>query len=98
MAALIMGVLLLLAVLVLVLFYRRSVTPEWGTSETRKAVLNVLLAVGPVLGMYYKRPRPPVPTIMAPGPEQEPLPIAGSSTPPGEELPAKVDEDLRLDR
>jgi len=53
-------------------FYRYSRTEAWERSETRTALLNVIVAVGPLLGMHYKPPRPPLPGIMTPGPDADP--------------------------
>jgi hypothetical protein len=53
-------------------FYVYSRTPAWGDSETRKAVLRMLVVIGPVFGMHYKPPRPEPPTISTPGPDIEP--------------------------
>jgi hypothetical protein len=63
----------LLALLVAFLwFYWYSRTPEWGHSETRKAVLRMLVVIGPIFGMHYTAPKPEVPTISAPGPTDDP--------------------------
>ncbi|MFN2569533.1 MAG: hypothetical protein ABR564_08035 [Candidatus Dormibacteria bacterium] len=77
-----------------IVFYRYSRTPAWETSETRQALLNVIVAVGPLLGMHYKPPRPPLPGIMTPGPESAdedpfPGPEAELRSPP--ETPHGVD-------
>ena len=61
-------------------FYVYSRTPEWGDSETRKAVLRMLVVIGPVFGMHYKPPRPEPPTISAPGPDEPPA-IPGIEAP-----------------
>jgi len=47
-------------------FYFYSRTPAWGDSETRKAVLRVLVVVGPIFGMHYREPRPEPTTISTP--------------------------------
>jgi hypothetical protein len=60
-------------------FYTYSRTPRWGDSETRKAVLRVLVMIGPVFGMHYRPPRPEPPTISAPGPDEQPT-IPGVET------------------
>jgi len=52
-------------------FYLYSRTPAWGDSETRKAVLRVLVVIGPAFGMHYRPPRPEPPTISTPGPDIE---------------------------
>ena len=47
-------------------FYWYSRTPEWGDSETRKALLRMLVVVGPIFGMHYDKPVPERPTIATP--------------------------------
>jgi hypothetical protein len=65
--------LVLVAMLIAFLwFYGYSRTPEWGDSETRKAVLRMLIVIGPIFGMHYRKPRPEPPTISAPGGDEEP--------------------------
>jgi hypothetical protein len=70
------GVIVLSAVVVAMLvvffwFYLYSRTPAWGQSDTRKAMLNMMIVVGPIFGMHYKK-EPPEPTsISAPAQDDE---------------------------
>jgi hypothetical protein len=70
------GVIVLSAVVVAMLvaflwFYMYSRTLAWGESDTRKALLNMMIVVGPIFGMHYKK-EPPEPTsISAPGPDDD---------------------------
>jgi drug/metabolite transporter (DMT)-like permease len=70
------GVIVLSAVVVVMLgvflwFYLYSRTPAWGQSDTRKAMLNMMIVVGPIFGMHYKK-EPPEPTsISAPAQDDE---------------------------
>ena len=70
------GVVVLSAVVVTMLvvffwFYIYSRTPAWGQSDTRKAMLNMMIVVGPIFGMHYKK-EPPEPTsISAPAQDDE---------------------------
>jgi drug/metabolite transporter (DMT)-like permease len=70
------GVIVLSAVVVVMLgaflwFYMYSRTPAWGQSDTRKAMLNMMIVVGPIFGMHYKK-EPPEPTsISAPAQDDE---------------------------
>ena len=48
------------------LFYRHSITPEWGDSDVRKSVLRMLIAIGPMLGMHYREPRSERPAVLTP--------------------------------
>ncbi|MFZ0128152.1 MAG: hypothetical protein WB808_03940 [Candidatus Dormiibacterota bacterium] len=68
------GVIVLLGVLVAMVvvfawFYYYSRTPEWGQSDTRKALLNLMVVVGPIFGNHYRREPPEVPSVSAPGPD-----------------------------
>ena len=59
------GVIVLSAVLVVMIaafawFYFYSRTLAWGDSETRKALLNLMVVVGPIFGSHYRR-EPPEP-------------------------------------
>jgi len=70
------GVIVLSAVLVAMLvlfgwFYFYSRTIAWGQSDTRKALLNVMVMIGPIFGSHYRREPPEIPSISAPGPEDE---------------------------
>ena len=62
-------------------FYQYSRTPRWGDSETRKAMLRMLVVIGPIFGMHYRPPRPEPPTISTPGPEGD-TPPEGVVIPP----------------
>jgi hypothetical protein len=70
------GVIVLSAVIVAMLivfgwFYLYSRTPAWGESETRKALLNMMIVVGPIFGMHYRREPPEPPSISTPGPDPD---------------------------
>ena len=83
------GLIVVSAVLLVLLvgfgwFYWYSRTPEWGESETRKAVLRMLVVIGPIFGMHYSKPRPEPPTISAPGGDEKPA-VPGVILPPDEE-------------
>lgn len=65
------GVIVLSAVLVVMIgafawFYFYSRTLAWGDSETRKALLNLMVVVGPIFGSHYRREPPEPPTLSAP--------------------------------
>jgi hypothetical protein len=79
----VLGVVLVLMLGLFLWFYRYSRTLAWGESETRKAVLRMLVVIGPVFGMHYRPPRPEPPSVATPGPDGEP-PLPGVSVPPGE--------------
>jgi drug/metabolite transporter (DMT)-like permease len=70
------GVIVLSAIVVVMLagflwFYMYSRTLAWGQSDTRKALLNMMIVVGPIFGMHYKK-EPPEPTsISAPAQDDE---------------------------
>jgi hypothetical protein len=70
------GVIVLSVIVVVMLvvffwFYMYSRTPAWGQSDTRKAMLNMMIVVGPIFGMHYKK-EPPEPTsISAPAQDDE---------------------------
>ena len=64
-AVVILSAVLAALVIGFLLFFRYSRTPEWGDSELRKAVLRVVVAVGPLLGMRYTPPRPAPPAVTA---------------------------------
>jgi hypothetical protein len=70
------GVIVLSVVIVVMLavffwFYMYSRTLAWGQSDTRKALLNMMIVVGPIFGMHYKK-EPPEPTsISAPAQDDE---------------------------
>ena len=80
------GIIVLSAVLVVLLigfvwFYVYSRTLAWGESDTRKALLNMMIVVGPIFGMHYKEPRPEPPTISTPGGDAKPA-VPGLVVPP----------------
>ena len=53
-------------------FYFYSRTLAWGESETRQAMLRMLVVVGPIFGMHYHKPRAEPPTISTPKLDEEP--------------------------
>ena len=67
-----MAVIIVLSVVLAVMlgaflwFYFYSRTLAWGESETRKAMLRMLIVVGPIFGMHYERAEPERPTISTP--------------------------------
>jgi len=62
-------------------FYFYSRTLAWGHSETRQAVLRMLVVVGPIFGVHFAKPRPEPPTISTPGRDPEPV-VPGVVLPP----------------
>ena len=70
------GVIVLSVVIVAMLvgffwFYMYSRTLAWGQSDTRKALLNMMIVVGPIFGMHYNK-EPPEPTsISAPAQDDD---------------------------
>ncbi|HEX6492221.1 MAG TPA: hypothetical protein VF112_01850 [Candidatus Dormibacteraeota bacterium] len=57
------------------LFYLYSRTPAWRASDTRMALMQVLIVVGPMFGMRFDRPPPDRPAVMGGlGPDQEVVP------------------------
>ncbi|MGA7987534.1 MAG: hypothetical protein WCB51_03950 [Candidatus Dormiibacterota bacterium] len=80
------GVIVLSVVIVAMLvgflwFYMYSRTLAWGESDTRKALLNMMIVVGPIFGMHYKK-EPPEPTsISAPAQDDDDMPV--HIAPPG---------------
>jgi hypothetical protein len=65
------GVIVLSAVVVAMVvvffwFYMYSRTPAWGQSDTRKAMLNMMIVVGPIFGMHYRKDPPEPTSISAP--------------------------------
>ena len=69
----------MVAVFVWFFFYSRTLA--WGNSETRRAVLRMLVVIGPIFGMRYQEPRPEPPTIATPLGDREP-PVEGVVVPP----------------
>jgi hypothetical protein len=70
------GVVVLIAVLVVMIavfawFYLYSRTLAWGQSDTRKALLNMMVVIGPIFGNHYRREPPEVPSVSAPAPDDE---------------------------
>jgi hypothetical protein len=47
-----------------VLFYLYSRTPAWRGSDTRMALMQVLVVIGPMFGMRFDRPPPDRPAVM----------------------------------
>jgi hypothetical protein len=71
------GVIIVSAVFVLMVvafawFYFYSRTTAWGQSDTRKALLNVMIVVGPIFRNHYRREPPELPSVSAPGPDEDP--------------------------
>ena len=52
-------------------FYYYSRTPAWGQSDTRKALLSMMVVIGPIFGNHYRREPPEIPSVSAPGPEED---------------------------
>ncbi len=78
----VLGAILLALVVAFIAFYRHSRTPEWGDSDFRKSMLGMMVAIAPLWGMRYKEPHHELPTVSAPGAEQDGLPVgegAGSA-------------------
>ena len=46
-----------------------------GDSDFRKSMLGMMVAIAPLWGMRYKEPHHELPTVSAPGSEQESLPV-----------------------
>ena len=70
------GLIVLSAVLVVMIgafawFYFYSRTLAWGDSETRKALLNLMVVVGPIFGSHYRREPPELPTLSAPAADDD---------------------------
>jgi hypothetical protein len=70
------GVIVLSGVIVVMIavfgwFYFYSRTPAWGQSDTRKALLNMMVVVGPIFGNHYRREPPEIPSVSAPGPDED---------------------------
>jgi hypothetical protein len=60
---------LVVMIAVFVWFYIYSRTPAWGQSDTRKALLNMMIVVGPIFGNHYRRGPPEIPSVSAPAPD-----------------------------
>lgn len=70
------GIVILAAVLAaliaaFVVFYRHSHTEAWRAGETRQAALGFLITIAPFFGGRVPPPKPEVPAVLTPGPEQE---------------------------
>jgi hypothetical protein len=70
------GVIVLSAVVVVMLvvflwFYMYSRTLAWGESDTRKALLNLMIVVGPIFGMHYRKDPPEPTSISAPADDDD---------------------------
>ena len=66
------GVIVLSAVVVVMIvvfawFYFYSRTLAWGQSDTRKALLNMMVVVGPIFGNHYRREPPEIPEHLGAG-------------------------------
>jgi len=84
----VLGAVLVVLVAAFIAFYRHSKTPEWGDSDFRKSMLGMMVAIAPLWGMRYKEPHHELPTVSAPGSEQESLPVregggSAEERPPG---------------
>jgi len=82
------GVIVLSAIVVVMLavfvwFYVYSRTPAWGQSDTRKAMLNMMVVVGPIFGMHYKK-EPPEPTSISAPVQDDEEDRPATILPPGE--------------
>lgn len=64
--AIIMVVVAAALVIGFVFFYRHTRSSAWSRGETRHAMLRVLVALGPMLGIHVKEPRPTPPAITTP--------------------------------
>lgn len=80
-ALVVMALVLALLVAAFLWFYFYSRTLAWGESETRRAMLRMMVVIGPIFGMRYKEPRPEPPTISAPARDPEPQ-VPGVTVPP----------------
>jgi hypothetical protein len=70
------GVIVLSAIIVVMIvaflwFYMYSRTPAWGQSDTRKAMLNMMIVVGPIFGMHYRKDPPEPTSISAPDADKD---------------------------
>jgi hypothetical protein len=54
-----------------VLFFLYSRTPAWRQGDTRMALMQVLIVVGPMFGMRFDKPPPDRPAVMGPGPDPD---------------------------
>ena len=70
------GVIVLIGILVMMIavfawFYLYSRTLAWGQSDTRKALLNMMVVIGPIFGNHYRRDPPEIPSVSAPATDDE---------------------------
>jgi hypothetical protein len=80
------GVIVVSAVVVVMIavfawFYMYSRTTAWGQSDTRKALLNMMVVIGPIFGNHYRREPPEIPSVSAPAVDDEDEPPARISPP-----------------
>lgn len=80
--AIVLSAIVVVMIAVFAWFYYYSRTPAWGQSDTRKALLNMMVVIGPIFGNHYRREPPEIPSVSAPAPEDEDEPAARIS-PPG---------------
>ena len=69
--AIILSAIVVVMIAVFAWFYFYSRTPAWGQSETRKALLNMMVVIGPIFGAHYRRDPPETPSVSAPAPEDD---------------------------
>jgi hypothetical protein len=67
----VVSVVVVVMIVVFAWFYFYSRTIAWGQSDTRKALLNMMVVIGPIFGNHYRREPPEIPTISAPGPDDD---------------------------
>ena len=70
------GLIIVIAVLLAMLagfvaFYRYSHTLAWSRSETRQAAMGFLITIAPFFGGRVQPPKPEIPVVMTPGPDQD---------------------------
>jgi hypothetical protein len=70
--AVVLSAIVVVMIVVFAWFYFYSRTPAWGQSETRKALLNTMVVIGPIFGNHYRREPPEITSVSAPGPEDDP--------------------------
>ncbi|MGH7685746.1 MAG: hypothetical protein ACREN2_02855 [Candidatus Dormibacteria bacterium] len=84
-ALVVLIVVLVLMVAAFVWFFFYSRTLAWGSSETRRTFLRMMVVIGPIFGMRYKEPRPEPPTIATPAGDAEPQ-VRGVVLPPDRDV------------
>lgn len=72
----ILGIVVLFAIVAIllagfVMFFLYSRTPAWRSSETRMAMMRLLVVIGPMFGMRFDVPPPERPAVMGSGPDPE---------------------------